>query len=325
MTLAGGAAAAPIISPLAARAQDGRVRRIGWLSSLSADDPESKARLAAFRGGMRKLGWVDGRNIQIDYRFADGDATRLRPLAVELVRSSPDVIVAVATTALATLHRDSTTIPIVFAQVTDPVGGGLVTSLAHPGGNITGFAQFEYGVGIKWLELLKELAPGISRVAIVNEPANTSSAGFLSSIEPSARSFGVRMTSVAVNDSIEMERAINSFAGEPNGGLVVLPAPLTVAHRDLIIALAARHRLPSVYPFRLFVDSGGLAYYGIDNVDLYRQAASYVDRILKGEKPGDLPIQFSTKFELVINLKTAKALGIEPPIPLLARTDEVIE
>jgi len=325
VALLAGAAVASLVSPLAARAQDGRVRRIGWFSSLPENDLYSKARIAAFRVGLRKLGWVDGRNVQLDCRWGDGDVSHLQPLAVDLIRSAPDVIVAVAGTALSTLSRDSTTIPIVFAQVPDPMASGYVSSLSRPGGHITGFALFEFAVGVKWLELLKELAPGTRRVALVYDPANSNAPKFRDTIASSAASFGVQITSASLRDGAEFERTLASFAGEPNGGLIVLPGPATAIHRDLTIALAAKFKLPAVYPYRYHVDSGGLAYYGIDEVDLYRQAASYVDRILKGERPGDLPIQFPTKFELVINLKTAKAFGIEPPIPLLARTDEVIE
>jgi len=244
---------------------------------------------------------------------------------VDLIRSAPEVIVAVAGSSLAALYRDSTNIPIVFAQVPDPVAAGYVSSLSHPGGHITGLALFEYAMGVKWLELLKELAPKTRRVALVHDPANPSSPKFRSTIDASAQSFGVQIAPVPLREVGELERAIASFARELNGGLIVLPGPTTAMHRDVTIALAAEFKLPAVYPYRYHIDSGGLAYYGVDEIDLYRQAASYVDRILRGEKPGDLPIQFGTKFELVINLKVAKALGLEPPIALLARTDEVIE
>jgi putative ABC transport system substrate-binding protein len=311
--------------PLSVRAQQGEpIRRIGVLSSIAEDDPEAKARVAAFEDGLSKLGWKVGRNLRIDYRWGRGDADRLRPHAAELVRLSPDVLFAIATTALMTLHRETRTIPIVFAQVVDPVSTGAVTNLARPGGNVTGFAQYEYNVGIKWLELLKEIAPRVVRVAVLHDPGHPSSTRFLPAISSGAY-VGVNVADVPARNSNEIKQALASFAREPHAGLIVLPGPLTVTHRELIIALAAQHRLPAIYAFRFFVTSGGLASYGVDNIELYRRAASYVDRILKGEKPADLPVQAATKFELVINLKTAKALELDPPITLLARTDEAIE
>ena len=319
--LAGTALAA---SPIAVRAQQEPTRRIGVLSAIAQDDPETKSRVAAFEGALGGLGWTVGRNLRIDYRWADGDAARLRPLAAELVRSSPDAILAMATTSLMALHRETRSIPIVFAQVPDPVSTGAVANLARPGGNVTGFAQYEYDAGIKWLELLREMAPRVVRVAILYDPGNPSSARYLPVIAAGA-SAGVKVTDLPSRNSNEIKQGLDSLVREPNAGLIVLPGPLTGSHRDLIISLAAQHRLPAVYAYRFFVTSGGLASYGVDNIDMYRRAASYVDRILKGEKPADLPVQAATKFELVINLKTAKALGLDPPITLLARTDEVIE
>ena len=323
ITLLGGAAA----WPLAARAQQpSGMRRIGVLMNLAENDPESQARIAAFREGLAKLGWTEGRNVQIEYRWIAGDPDRARAYAAELVKLNPDVIFAGTTTSALSLQRETHSVPIVFAQVADPVGAGLVASLARPGGNITGFAQFEYAIGAKWVELLKQIAPQITRVAIIYDPANPSEArGYLPAIEAAARSFGMQVSVSAVRDVAEIERAIEEFAREQNGGLIPLPTPLMGLHRDLIISLTRRHRLPNVFAWRYWPIEGGLVSYGIDNLELYRRAPSYVDRILKGEKPDDLPVQQATKFELVINLKTAKELGLDPPISLLARTDEVIE
>jgi putative ABC transport system substrate-binding protein len=324
ITALAGAAAA---WPLSARAQQGdRMRRIGVLMNLAERDPEGQARIAAFRDGLAKLGWTEGRELHIEYRWFAGDAVRARAYAAELVKLKPEVIFASATSSLVPLQRETRSVPIVFAQLTDPVGGGFVASLARPGGNITGFGQYEYSIGAKWVELLKQIAPQVTRVAVIYDEANQSEAqGTLPVVEAAARSFRMQIAAYAVRDAAEIERAIQEFTREPNGGLIPLPAPVTAVHRDLIISLATRHRLPNVYAYRYYPASGGLASYGIDNIDLYRRAASYVDRILKGEKPGDLPIQQATKFELVINLKTAKALGLDPPISLLARTDAVIE
>jgi putative tryptophan/tyrosine transport system substrate-binding protein len=323
VALLGGAAAA---WPLAARArQADRVRRIGVLMPLAESDPEGRARIAAFREGLGKLGRTEDREVQIEYRWTAGDPDRARAYATELVRLKPDVIFAATASSLAALQRETRSVPIVFAQVSDPVGGGFVASLARPGGNLTGFAQFEYAICAKWLELLKQIAPKVTRVAIIYDPANPETKEYLPVIEAAARSFGVQKSISVVRDAAEIERAIEEFAREPNGGLIPLPGPLMVVRRDLIISLATRHRLPNVYAYRYYPTSGGLASYGTDNIDLYRRAASYVDRILKGEKPGDLPVQQATKFELIINLKTAKALGLDPPISLLVRTDEVIE
>jgi putative tryptophan/tyrosine transport system substrate-binding protein len=323
ITFLGGAASA---WPLAARAQQGeRMRRVGVLMNLAEGDSEGQARVAAFREALRKLGWTEGREVQIDYRWFAGDPDRARAYAAELVKLKPDVIFAAASSSLAPLQRETRSVPIVFAQVADPVAAGFVASMARPGGNITGFAQFEYAIGAKWLELLKQIAPQVTRVAIIYDPANPEAKEYLPVIEAAAQSFGVQVFISAVRDAAEIERAIEEFTREPNGGLIPLPTPLMAVHRDLIISLARRHRLPNVFALRYYPMSGGLASYGIDNIELYRRAASYVDRILKGEKPGDLPIQQGTKFELVINLRTAKELGLDPPISLLARTDEVIE
>jgi len=323
ITLLSSAAAA---WPLAARAQQAeRMRRIGVLMPLAESDPEGRARIAAFQEGLGKLGWTEDREVQIEYRWHAGDPARARAYAAELVGLKPDVIFAATASSLAALQRETRSVPIVFAQVSDPVGGGFVASLARPGGNLTGFAQFEYAICAKWLELLKQIAPKVSRVAIIYDPANPETKEYLPVIEAAARSFGVQISISVVGNDAEIERAIEEFAREPNGGLIPLPGPLMAVRRDLIISLATRHRLPNVYAYRYYPTSGGLASYGTDNIDLYRRAASYVDRILKGEKPGDLPVQQATKFELVINLKTAKALGLDPPISLLARTDEVIE
>jgi putative tryptophan/tyrosine transport system substrate-binding protein len=323
ITLLGGAAAA---WPLAARAQQSeRMRRVGVLSVLTADDPEAQHRVAVIEKELQERGWINGRNVAIDYRWGAANAERIQAYAAELVGLRPDVILAAATTALAALHREARTAPIVFAQVVDPVGRGFVASLARPGGNITGFAQYEETIAVKWVELLKQLAPGISRAGVIYDPANPATAGYLHAIEAGARSLGVTLSSSTVRDPGEIERAIESFAGAPDGGLIVLAGPVAAVHRERIIALAARYRLPAVYTLRYYVSSGGLASYGVDNIDLYRRAVSYVDRILRGEKPADLPVQFANKFELVINLKTAKALGLDPPVSLLARTDEVIE
>jgi putative ABC transport system substrate-binding protein len=323
ITLLGGGA---VVWPLAARAQqpDG-MRRIGALFSAVETDPEGQARAAALRQGLQKLGWTEGRNLRIEYRWAGGSLDRMRPLAAELVSLNLEVLFAAATASLVALQQATHTVPIVFAQVTDPVGAGFVASLARPGGNITGVTQHDFTIGVKWLELLKQLAPRVTRVAIVYDPGNPATSGYLREIEPAAPSFGVTVSSFGVRDKPEIARAIDGFAVEPDGGLVLLPGPVGATNRELIIGLAARHRLPAVYAFRYHVVAGGLASYGVDNIDLYRVAARHVDRILRGEKPAELPVENATKFQLVINLKTAKALGLDPPISLLARTDEVIE
>jgi putative ABC transport system substrate-binding protein len=317
---------AALARPLKARAQQGGgMRRIGVLFGLTESDPETRDRMEALREGLEKLGWTPGRNIEMDYRFGGGDGERLRAHAAELVRRKPDVLMASATTALAALRQATSELPIVFAQVTDPVGAGIVASLARPGGNITGFTQHEYSLGVKWLELLKELAPRVKRVAVIYDADNPAAAGYLATITSSAATFQAQLTSFAVRDTAEIERAIGATAADAAAGIIVLPGSAPSARRDRIIALAAQHRLPAVFAFRYWVVSGGLASYGIDNIDLYRRAATYIDRILKGEKAAELPVQHATKFHLAINLKTAKALGLDPPITLLARTDEVIE
>jgi putative ABC transport system substrate-binding protein len=301
------------------------MRLIGVLMPLAEGDQEGQARSAAFREGLQKLGWTDHHNVQIHYRWAAGDTDRLRAYAEELVGMTPDALVGSGTSASAALRRASRTVPTVFTQVSDPVRAGLVTSLARPSGNMTGFVTYDQAMGVKWLELLTQIAPGTTRVVVIYDSANPAAPLYLREIEARASTFGVELSLSALHDAAEIEPAITTLAGAPGGGLIVLPAPLTNSHRELIIALAARHRLPAVYGYRYYVTSGGLASYGSDNIDLWRRAASYVDRILRGEKPGDLPVQFADKFELVINMKTAKILGLDPPISLLARTDEVIE
>ena len=323
ITLLGGAA---VPWPLAARAQQGdRVRRIAVLIAMAADDPEAQARLVAFVQGLQKLGWTVGQNVQVDYRWGGSNADALRRYSAELVALAPDVILAHSSAAVAPLLQATRTVPIVFTIVADPVGAGYVQSLARPGGNATGFSNFEYAIGGKWLELLKEIAPGVTRVAILRESAIAAGPGQFGAIQALASSPGVELRPVEVGDPGEIERAITAFAQGSNGGLIVTGSPAAAVHRGLIIALAARHRLPAVYNSRFYVTSGGLISYGPNFVDHFRQAAGYVDRILKGEKPADLPVQAPVKYELVINLKTARALGLEVPPTLLARADEVIE
>ncbi len=323
ITLLGGAAAA---WPLTARAQQGeRMRRIGVLMNLASDDAEGQARLAAFHQGLQQLGWTVGRNVQIDYRWGAGNADRIRKFAAELIAVAPDAILSTGSPSVAAFQQATRTVPIVFVTVVDPVSSGFVDTLARPGGNITGFALYEYSISGKWLQLLKEIAPRMTRAAVIRDPALTAGGGQLGVIQAVAPSVGAEVTPVNVRDAGEIERAITAFARLPNGGLVVTASTLAGVHRDLIIALAARYRLPAVYPLRYFVAAGGLISYGPDQIDQYRQAVGYVDRILKGEKPADLPVQTPTKYELFINLKTAKALGLEVPPTLLARADEVIE
>ena len=320
----GGAAAT---WPLAVRAQqDERVRRIGVLVASPADDAEWQARVAAFKEGLAQLGWTEGRNVRIDTRWASTNADDLRKHAAELAASTPDVLVgASGTTTVAALLQATRTVPIVFAIVVDPVGAGFVASLARPGGNATGFTMFEYGMSGKWLELLKQIAPGVTRAAVLRDPAIASGIGQFGAVQAVAPSLRVELSPVDVRDAPEIERAVTAFAGIENGGLVVTASPSGTVHRELIIALAARHKLPAVYWQRFYVASGGLMSYGPDLLDQYGRAAGYVDRILKGEKPADLPVQAPTKYELVINLKTAKALGLTVPPTVLARADEVIE
>ena len=323
VTLLGGAAVA---WPLTARGQQpDRMRRIGVLMNTGPDDPEGKVRNVAFERALQELGWTDGRNVRIDYRWGAGDADRIRKYAVELVSLSPDVILTVGSATAGPLLQATRTLPIVFVQAPDPVGAGFVDTLARPGGNATGFTLFEYGISAKWLELLKEIAPGVTRVAVLRDAAIAAGTGQLGAIQAAAPSFGVELSPVGMHDPREIERAVVAFARSPNGGLIVTVSTLAGVHRDLIVMLAARHKLPAVYYARYIVAGGGLISYGPDFIDQHRRAASYVDRILKGEQPADLPVQTPTKYELAINLKTAKALGLEIPPTLLARADEVIE
>jgi putative tryptophan/tyrosine transport system substrate-binding protein len=320
--LGGGAAAA---WPLAARAQQSnRLRVVGVLLAMAPDDPEAQLRIKAFEAGLRELGWTEGRNLRLEYRWAVGDAA-LRKQAAELVGLAPDLILATSTPVLAALRQEKT-LPIVFVQVTDPIGGGFVPNLARPGGSLTGFTSFEFTIGSKWLEALKHVAPAVTRVALIFNPDTAPFAHlFWQPVEAAAPSFDVEPKQAPVRDIGEIEHTIAAFARHASGGLMVLPDVSTTNHRDLIIALAARHRLPTVYPYRYFATSGGLMSYGSDLADIYRRAASYVDRILKGAVPGDLPVQAPTKFEFVINLKTANALGLTVPPRWLGRADEVIE
>ena len=321
ITLLGGAAAA---WSLAAHAQQpDRMRRIGVLMNLAADDAEGQARIVAFVQALQRLGWSDGRNLRIDHRWAAGDTGLFHRYAEELLALAPDVILAAATPSVQALQQATRTVPIVFAIVADPVGAGFVDSLARPGGNVTGFTPFEYGISGKWLELLKEIAPRVTRVAVLRDL--TIGLGQLGAIQSVAPSLGVELTPIGVSDAGQIERTVAAFARAPNGGLIVTASTSAVIHRELIIALAARHKLPAVYYRRYFVASGGLMSYGPDFLDQFRSAASYVDRILRGEKPADLPVQAPTKHELTINLNAAKALGLDVPPMLLARADEVIE
>jgi ABC-type uncharacterized transport system substrate-binding protein len=324
ITLLGGAAAA---WPLAARAQQTeRVRRIGVLAAYAENDPEAQARVVAFRQALQGLGWTEGRNIAMEYRWGAGDAGRARTFVAELVSLKPDVILAHGTPALTALYEATRTIPIVFVSVIDPVGAGTVQSLARPGANITGFSTFEPEIGGKWLELLKEIAPGLKRVAGVSDPAFRGFAGVWRAIEAMAPRFGVQVTSVSFHaPTDDLESAVAAFAREEGGGLIVVPTALNALHRHRIFSVAAQNRLPAIYAFRFYATDGGLMSYGIDTVDLFRRGASYVDRILKGENPGELPVQAPTKFELVINLKTAKSLGLDVPVQLQQLADEVIE
>jgi len=321
ITLLGGAVA----WPFAAHAQQGdRMRRIGVLMYLPADDAEGQARLAALTQALERLGWSDGRNLRIDTRWANADDIRRH--AAELAALAPDVLLAgTGTATVAPLLEATRTVPIVFVSVIDPVGAGFVASLAQPGGNATGFTIYEYGMSGKWLELLKEIAPRVTRVAVLRDPAVASGIGQFGAVQAVAPSLGVELSPVDVRDAGEIERAVTAFARGSNGGLIVTGTALAFVHRDLIISLASRHRLPTVYWNRRFVPVGGLISYGPDTIDPFRRAAGYVDRILKGEKPADLPVQAPTKYELVINVKTAKALGLDVPETVLARADEVIE
>jgi ABC-type uncharacterized transport system substrate-binding protein len=321
--LVGGAAAWPVM----VWGQERR-RRIGVLMGQAATDPVSQARNAAFLQGLQELGWMVGRNVEIEYRWAPGGVDNVdnsRRNAEDLVALAPDVILATGGSHMGPLLQATRTVPIVFVQVTDPVGAGYVESLARPGGNATGFIPFEYGISGKWLELLKEIAPGIRRVVVLRDAALPLGTGQLGAIQSVSPSFGVELRPVGVADANEIERGITAFARDPHGALILTNSPAALRHREMIIGLAARHKLPAVYPYRFFATEGGLVSYGPDTIEPYRRAAGYVDRILKGEKPSDLPVQAPTKYELVINLKTAKALGLTVPPTMLARADEVIE
>jgi len=323
ITLVGGAAATWAFAAGAQQAQP--MRRIGVLMTLNEDDPEMRERMAAFLQSLQQLGWSDGRNVKIDYRWGANDADRIRRYAAELVALAPDVILTGGTQSVAALQQATRTVPIVFGSVIDPVGAGFVETMARPGGNMTGFTVFEYGISPKWLELLKQIAPRVTRAAVLRDPTVASGAGQLGAIQGAAPSFGVELRPIDVRDAGDIERSVAAFARTSNGGLIITASAVATSHRDLIIKLAARHRLPAVYPAHFFVSSGGLISYGPGRIDQYHLAASYVDRILKGEKPADLPVQAPTKYELVINLKTAKALGLIVPPTLLAQADAVIE
>ena len=322
ITLIGAAAA----WPLAARAQQrDRIRQIGVLSPFSENDSETKTRLTAFKERLEQLGWTDGRNVRIEYRFSEGNIERTRAAAAELVAIGPDVIVAYANPAVSALKPITSTIPIVFTQVSDPVGSGFVTDLAHPGGNITGFHSFEPAIGGKWLEVLKQIAPSVRRAAVVHDPRIAANVSFFRAAESASSSLGITVTSAGVTNAADIEREITAFGQEPNGGLVVAPAPSTFDRRDLIITLAERWHLPAIYSYRFNVKSGGLVSYGYEGIEQFQQAATYVDRILRGAKPGGLPLQLPSKYQLVINLKAAKAIGLSIPAAFLLRADEVIE
>jgi putative ABC transport system substrate-binding protein len=317
---------AAVALPLAARAQESaRIRRIGVLLPSTAGDAEYQARMAAFLQGLGQLGWTIGRNVRIDTRWYAGDANLIRKYVAELIALAPDVILAPGTTTMGPLLQATRTVPIVFTTLLDPVGAGFVDSLARPGGNATGFIAFEYGLSGKWLELLKQIAPSLTRVAILRDPNTAAGIGQFAAIQSVAPSLAVELRPIDVREAGEIERAVTTFARSSNGGLIVTAGSGPVIHRDLIITLAARHKLPAVYGDRHYVTGGGLISYGPDRVDQYRQAAGYIDRIFKGEKPADLPVQAPTKYQIVVNLKTAKALGLTVPPALLARADEVIE
>jgi putative ABC transport system substrate-binding protein len=323
ITILGSAAAC---WPLAAPAQQpDRMRRVGFLVGTAGDDPETQAQNAAFLQGLQQLGWTEGRNVRIDARWAAGNATDTRKYAAELVALAPDVILAQGSPSVGALLQATLTVPIVFTEVVDPVGAGFVDSLSRPGGNATGFMLFEYSLSGKWLQLLKEIAPGVTRAAVLRDAAIAAGTGQFAVIQAVAPSVGVEVSTVNVRDPAEIERGVAAFARSGNGGLILTGSALSVVHRDLIITLAARHKLPAVYEERYFVAGGGLISYGPNLLDEFPRAAGYVDRILKGEKPADLPVQAPAKYELVINLKTAKALGLTVPQAILARADEVIE
>ena len=323
ITLLGGAGTFPFI---AHAQQADRMRRIGALMGIAENDVDAKVRAVALRQGLHELGWIEGRNVSIEYRWAAADQERMAAYAAELVAFAPDLILANTTPVVVALKKATSTIPIVFVNVVDPVGRGFVANLARPGGNITGFLIFEFSMAGKWLQTLKQVAPRVKRVAIIFNPQTAPfSESFVRVAEAAAPAFAAEIVPAGVRDNTELETAMVSFADKPDGGLIVLPDIFNTRYRDAIVVLAARHRLPAVYPFRYFAASGGLVSDGIDPTDVIRRAAGYVDRILKGEKPADLPVQAPTKYELVINLKTAKALGLDIPATVLARAEEVIE
>lgn len=317
-------AASAAAGPLIAFAIE-RTRRVGVLWNFAAADPEGKARLLLFRKALQQLGWIEGRNLRIDERWNAGDPDSSRTGAAELLQLSPDVVLATGTPAVAALQQATRTVPVVFVAVADPVRSGLVKSLAQPGENITGFINFDYDLCPKWLELLKEISPHVTRVGVIRDPTTTASVGQFTAINSAALSFGLEVSALGGREATDIEHTVTDFAQGANCGLVSVATPLVARNRDLIISLAARHRLPATYPYRFFVADGGLLSYGPDAVDPYQRAATYIDRILKGEKPADLPVQAPTKYELVINLKTATALGLVVPPALLNRADEVIE
>jgi putative ABC transport system substrate-binding protein len=326
VSLLGGAAAWPLAAPAATAQPSDRVGRIAMLSGFAATDPEAQARVAALQQGLKDLGWLEGRNLSIDFSWGTGEREEMRALARELIDLKPDLIVGVTTPAVTALVQETRTIPILFVNIVDPVGRGFVSNMARPGGNVTGFLNFEFSMGGKWLETLKRIAPAIGCVALLFNPHTAPYASsFMGVAKAAAPSIGVEPIAAGVHDDGELKRTVADFAAKPAGGLIILPDVFTANHRDLIIALAARFRLPAIYPLRVFATSGGLISDGGDSIDIFRRAASYVDRILKGANPSDLPVQAPTKFELVINLKTAKALGLDVPPMLLARADEVIE
>jgi putative tryptophan/tyrosine transport system substrate-binding protein len=326
VTFVGGATAWLLVPYDAIAQSSDRMRRIAMLSGLAATDPEAQVRVAALQQGLKELGWTEGRNLSIDSRWGTGDRDQMRAFARELINLKPDLILGMTTPAVTALVQETTTIPILFVNIVDPLGRGFISNMARPGGNVTGFLNFEFSIGGKWLETLKQIAPSIGRVALLFNPHTAPYANsFMRVAEAAGPSFGIEPIAAGVHDDGELERNVTDFAAKPAGGLIILPDAFTTNHRDLIVALAARFRLPAVYPLRVFAVSGGLISDGVDPTDIFRRAASYVDRILKGTNPGDLPVQAPTKFELVINLKTADALGLNVPPMLLARADEVIE
>jgi len=318
-------AAAVASQPTARAQQNERVRRVGVLIGISGEDPDAQARYAGFMQRLQQLGWVDGRNIRVDTRWGASKSTEMRKHAAELVALQPDVILAVGSTSVGPLRDATRTIPIIFSIVIDPVGAGYVDSLAHPGGNTTGFMMFEYGLSGKWLELLKQIAPGVTRVGVLRDPTTPAGIGQFAIIQSVAPNFGVEVSAINLNDAPEIERAVTAFANAADGGLIVTAGPWSVVHHELIITLSARRKLPAIYHERLFAAAGGLMSYGANFADEYRRAADYVSRVLNGAKPTELPVQAPTKYELSINLKTATALGLQVPQQLLARADEVIE